>query len=186
MADITYEVMVDWDMTDWSATPDFSEAIDDISDDVQSINLMHGDDREEGNIPASTIEIRIKGNLYAKYSPYNTAGDLYGKLLPWRVIRIRATHNAVTYNVFFGFISKYKIDPDLDNPSVYLYCTDGVDLLARTLVTQDYNRRLNLTDGEAVEAVLDAAGWSSSRRDIDSVAGQNFQYPDTTEFKDQI
>jgi len=33
---ITYEYMVDWDAVDWRATPDFSEAIDDISDYVKS------------------------------------------------------------------------------------------------------------------------------------------------------
>jgi hypothetical protein len=182
--DIVYEIMVDWDMIDWTDAPDFSQPIDDISDDVQTISAVRGDDREEGNIPASTIELNIIGSLYAKYSPYNAAGDLYGKLLPWRAVRIRAVHDGNTYNIFAGFISNIKVNPDPDSPDVYIYVTDGIDLLARTLVTQDYNRRFTISDGEAVGLVLDAAGWSAAKRDLDIDGGDIFQYPETTTFKE--
>lgn len=181
---ITYEIMVDWDMTDWAATPDFTQLIDDISDDVQSINWVRGEDREEGNCPASTLELKIIGSLYAKYSPYNVAGDLFGKLLPWRAVRIRLTHNAVTYNIFLGFISKIKTNPHPDNPEVYIYCTDGLDLLARNVIAQNYDERTTESDGDAVGQVLDVAGWSSSRRNLDVDGGEIFQYPQTAEFQE--
>ena len=181
---ITYEIMVDWDMTDWTAAPDFSQAIDDISADVNNIRWLRGDDREEGNIPASTLELTIIPSEYAKYSVYNAAGDLYGKLLPWKVVRIRATHQGTTYNIFFGYISKIKCDPNPQNPSAYIYVTDGIDLLARTLITQDENIRETMTDGAAVGKVLDAAGWSATRRDLDIDGGEIFQYPETSAFKE--
>ena len=181
-SDIVYEIMVDWDMTDWAAEPDFSEAIDDISDDVSMVSWVRGEDREEGNSPASTLELKIIPSQYKKYSPYNAAGVLYGKLLPWRIVRIRAVHNAVTYNVFFGFISKIKVDPDPENPGAYIYCTDGLDLLARNVITQNYETRTTESDGAAVGQVLDVAGWPASRRDLDTDGGEIFQYPELGEF----
>jgi len=182
MLPIVYEVMIDWDMADWAADPDFSEDYDDISADVMTISWVRGEDREEGNSPASTLELKIKGSLYAKYSPYNIGGDLYGKLLPWRIVRARAVHDENTYNVFFGFISKIKVNPYLDEPEVYIYCTDGLDLLARNVMTQNYEERTTESDGDAVGQVLDVAGWSSTRRDLDIDGGEIFQYPEIAEF----
>jgi len=179
-SEIVYEIMVDWDMTDWADAPDFSEGIDNISNDVAAVSWIRGEDREEGNSPASTLELKIVGSLYEKYSPFNAAGDLYGKLLPWRIVRIRSIHDGNTYNVFFGYISRIRINPNPDNPEVYIYCTDGLDLLARNLVKQDYSTRTTETDGAAVGELLDAAGWSATRRDIDVDGGDIFQYPAVT------
>ena len=180
---ITYEVKVDWDMADWAATPDFTQAIDDISNDVASVGWNRGKEKEAGNAPAATFEIRMKAGLCSKYSPANSGGALYGKLLPWRVIRVRASFKSTWYNVFFGFIAKYRIDPHPSRQAVSLYCTDGLDLLARQLVTQDYNSRSGMSDGEAVNAVLNAAGWPLSRRDIDTDGGSDLLvYPDVGAF----
>ena len=178
---IVYEIMVDWDMTDWADVPDFSEPIDDISADVCEVNWVRGEEREEGNSPAATLELRIKGSLYEKYSVYNQYGDLYGLLLPYRIIRVRAFHNGTPYNEFLGFISKIKVNPDPDAPEVYIYCTDGLDLLARNVVTQDWGTRTIESDGAAVGEVLDAAGWSSTRRSLDT-DGETLQYPQTTSY----
>jgi len=175
---ITYEVMVDWDMTDWADDPDFTGTYDDISNDVASISWIRGKEREAGNSPASTLEIKMQVGLCSKYSPVNTTGDLYLKLLPWRIIRVRAYFGTTWYNLFFGYISKYRINPHPDIQSVSLYCTDGLDLLARQLVKQDYNTRTSMSDGTAIGHILDAAGWSTSRRDIDTDGGSKLlNYP---------
>jgi len=174
---LAYEVCVDWDMTDWTATPDFTGPFDNISNDIMTVKWIRGEVREDGNSPASTLELRIKGSLYAKYSIFNQYGDLYQKLLPWRVVRVRAVLNGTPYNVFFGFISKIKVNPHPDAPEVYIYCTDGLDLLARAIVNQDWQNRTTMTDGAAVDTVLNAAGWSAGRRDIDVDGGEIFQYP---------
>lgn len=175
---VEHEVMVDWDMTDWSAVPVFDGEFDDISDDVVGISWGRGKDKEEGNAPAGTLELKIRGSLYAKYSPANEAGDLYGQLLPWRIVRVITTHNSIPYSEFFGFISKIKVDPHRDHPAVYIYVTDGLDLLARQLVTQDYENRSPVSDGSAIDAILDAAGWSDDRRYISTDGGDTFlNYP---------
>ena len=174
---VTYEVFVDWDMTDWAAEPDFSESYDDISNDIQTISATRGKETEDGNAPAATLEIRMKPGLVSKYSPVNTAGALYGKLLPWRVIRVRATNDGGEnyWPVYFGHISKYSINPHPSRQAVSIYCTDGTDLLARQIINQDYDAREDMSEGEAVESVLNEAGWSSARRSIDT--GGTVKYP---------
>jgi hypothetical protein len=178
---ITYEVFVEWDMTDWSETPAWADTYHDISKDVQSINWRRGKEVESGNSPASTLEIRMKPGLVSKYSPFNITGVLYGKLLPWRIIRVRASNDggANWWPVFFGYISKYSIEPHPEKKAVTIYCTDGTDLLARQIVTQDYDNRNTELEGAAVGEVLDAAGWSATRRSLD--AGSSLlQYPATS------
>ncbi|MCJ7669564.1 MAG: hypothetical protein MUO61_03485 [Dehalococcoidia bacterium] len=176
---ITYEVMIDWDATNWADDPVFS-GDDDISDDVAYIEIVRGKETEEGNAPAATLQIRLKAGLCADYSPYNITSPYHDRIRPWLPVRIKATHNAVVYPVYFGFISSIKIDPRPDRQTVTLYVTDGTDLLARQMVTQDPEHRTKVSDGDAIERILDAAGWSTVRRNIDKDGGDDlFNYPNT-------
>jgi hypothetical protein len=182
MTPIAWEVFVDWDMTDWSAVPDFAQAEDDISADVETVGVIRGKDTEAGNIPAGTFEIRLRNDLALalKYSPVNASSPLVGRLKPWRRVRIRALYNGVYYPVFAGFIAKYhlKVNAKTLDTSVILYCTDGIDLLARQQITEDWDNRVDLSEGEAVGAILDAAGWGANRV-LD--AGPTINYPTVAE-----
>ena len=180
---LIYEVMVDWDMTDWAADPDFSQAIDDITADVQSVSFRRGKEKEDGNAPAATMDVQIKVGKVSKYSPDNAASPLFGKIFPWRVIRMRIYFGAAWYTKYFGYISTIQIKPKLNQQSVYLYCTDGMDLLARQMLSQNFQERSQMSDGEAIENILDVAGWSASRRDVDTDGGADlFNYPSVYEF----
>jgi hypothetical protein len=174
---IVHEVMVDWDATDWGADPTFA-GDDDISDDVFDMRILRGKESEEGNAPAATLELRIKADLVSKYSPVNAASPLHDRIRPWLPIRVQTTHDGTTYPVYFGFISSIRIDPNGDNPSISLYCTDGTDLLARQMITQDWDNRTPMSDGAAIGLIADAAGWSITRRAIDTDGGSNLlNYP---------
>jgi hypothetical protein len=176
---VSYDVKVDWDMTDWSAEPDFGQAEDDISQDVQSVDIARGKDTESGNAPAATLEIRLKPGLCLKYSPVNSDGPLYGRLLPWRAINVMTIYSGSGYQLYAGFISKISINPHEDIQSVTLYCTDGMDLLARQLLTEDHDNKSAMTEGDAVSIILDAAGWGG-RRSIDT--GGSVIYPGVSEY----
>ena len=179
---ITYEYMVDWDATDWRDTPDFSEAIDDITNYVKSPYILRGKDDELGNMVAGTLDL-VLNNADKRFSPPYAAGPLYGKIRPWLPIRVRATVAGVgTYTVYTGFISRIRVNPHPDVQEAYLYCTDGMDLLARQMVTQDGNTRTTMCDGEAVGKVLDASGWPAAKRSIDVDGGDIVKYPATVEF----
>lgn len=180
---VIYEFMVDWDSSLWSATPNFSEAIDNITRFVKMpYYLERGENTELGNCVSGTLDI-ILNNEDNRFSPFNTSSPLYGKIRPWLPIRLRATVTGGSPLVmYYGFISSIKINPHLDIAEAYLYATDGIDLLARSLVTADNEDRSLMTAGEAVAFLLDAAGWSQSLRDIDTDDGAIVQYPAISEY----
>jgi len=182
---IVYEVHVDWDATDWLATPDFSDGIDDIDDIsnyVKHLYIDRGKGVELGNIPAGTLDLTLV-NSDKRFSPVYAASPLFGKMRPWLPVRVRGTINgsgAITF--FTGFISRISVNPHLDIQEAYLYCTDGMDLLARNMVAVNKSKRSMITDGEAVGRVLDGAGWPAGKRSLDVDTGAIVNYPQTTEY----
>ena len=65
----------------------------------------------------------------------------------------------------------------------YFYATDGLDLLAKQIVIQDIDDKTEMTDGEAIAAILDAAGFNDTRRSIDVDGGDIVNFPDTFAFE---
>lgn len=185
---ITYEVCIDWDATNWAATPDFSESYDTIAgivgaDGINLVNIQRGKQKEEGNAPAATCEIRMRPGFHEKYSPFTTDANLQGKIRPWLPVRVRAYYDSTYIPLYFGYISAIRIKPHADVQSVVFYCTDGIDLLARQMITQDPNDTEECSDGDAIEKILDAAGWPQSRRSIDTSGGDNLlNYPACTAY----
>lgn len=185
--EIIFDVCIDWDAEDWADTPDFSEAYDNISGDVDSdgiigIDWHRGKQREEGNAPAATLSINLRRGLCQKYSPFTT-GVLAGKIRPWLPIRVRVYYDGAYIPAYFGFISQISINPALSIESVTFYCTDGTDLLARQEVTQDTSDKEICSDGQAIHKILDAAGWPLARRGIDTDGGDDLlSYPATTPY----
>ena len=177
IVDVMYFVRVDWDMTEWSNFPSFDGPYDDISTEIASVSVSRGKNDEAGNSPAATCDIRLIAGLCWKYSPVNTASPLYGLVLPWRPIQVQAVWGGNYYTLYTGFMSKITINPNPNIQSVNFYCTDGMDLLARQLITQNYDLRNTQSEGDAVNTVLDAAGWGS-QRSVDT--GSTLQYPTVT------
>jgi len=181
---ITYSFHVDWDATDWKATPDFTQAIDDITDYVKSHYIERGKNQEQGNNQAGTLDLTLL-NSDKRFSPTYAASPILtagGAIRPWLPIRARATVGGATKTIYTGFISRIRVDPRLDVQEAYMYCTDGMDLLARNMVTQDETNRAKVNDGEAVGKILDAAGWPVSKRTIDTSGSSIVEYPLTVEF----
>lgn len=179
---ITYEIHVDWDATDWTAIPDFSQAIDDITRFVTNHYIDRGKKVELGNVPAGTLDLTLN-NEDKRFSPTYAAGPLFGKIRPWLPVRVRGTITGGAAIIFYaGFISKISVNPHLEVQEAYLYCTDGMDLLARNMVSVDKGNRSMVTDGAAVGYILDGAGWPASKRSIDIDTGAIVNYPQTTEY----
>ncbi len=179
---ITYEVHVDWDASNWLATPDFSEGIDDISGYVKHIYTDRGKGVELGNAPAGTLDLTLR-NSDKRFSPVYAAGPLFGKIRPWLPVRVRATVTGGAAIIFYtGFISRISVNPHLDVQEAYLYCTDGMDLLARNMVTIDKSDRTTMSDGDALDKLLDSAGWPAGKRSLDVDGGDIVEYPRLTEY----
>lgn len=188
MSKPTFEICIDWDTVNWADVPDFSESYDNITSDIEEDGIIglswsRGKQREEGNAPAATLVIEMKRGLCQKYSPFTANADLVGKIRPWLPVRLRVTHNGSTYTKFTGFISSISYNPALSAQTVTFYCTDGTDLLARQLITQNTTSRTFCSDGEAIHKILDAAGWSRDKRDINMDGGEDLlAYPSSTAY----
>jgi len=179
-ATVTWSVHIDFDCADWQGTHDFTTSGDDISAYIAGVTIYRGKEIEAGNSPAGTCELAIKPGNCALFSPENEESAYYGKLRPWLPVRVRAYYNSTYYSIFYGYISRIAINPHLDSQTVYIYVTDGMDLLARQAITQDYDNRTTMSDGAAISAVLNAAGWPAGKRSIDTSGGSDlFSYPQT-------
>ena len=178
---MTLEFCVDWDAALWADTPDFTGTYDDISSYVMSYAVVRGQKTELGNTPAGTMEL-VLNNSSGIFSAVNTAGDLYGLIRPWLPVRFRAVVGVTTYPVYTGFLSRLTCYAHRTRQTAVMYCTDGMDLLARNMVVQNENDRTEATDGAAIEALLNAAGWSASKRSIDTSGGNITKYPVTVEY----
>jgi len=174
-------VYVDWDATVWSDTPDFSQAIDNITIYVKSVSIRRGMKTEYGNTPAGTCQI-VLDNSSKRFSPVYTSGPLYGKLRPWLPMKVTGTVSSSTYNIYTGYISRISCMPNAQKQEAVLYCTDGMDLLARQVARQQNNERTQGTDGAAIDELLNVGGWSSSCRSIDTDGGALVARPKTMVF----
>lgn len=102
------------------------------------------------------------------FSPDNPGGVLYQYLSPGKPMIIRATYNNQVVNLFQGFVDDYVLNPQREDLSVTMTCMDALQWLANTtLSTAIYPA---LQTGDAINLVLDAAGWPEAKRDIDQGA----------------
>jgi len=98
-------------------------------------------------------------------------------------VRVRAIVSGGALTTFYaGFISRISVNPHKGVQEAYLYCTDGMDLLARNMVAVNKSDRSMVTDGAAIGYVLDGAGWPASKRSIDVDTGAIVNYPSTMEY----
>jgi hypothetical protein len=110
-----------------------------------------------------------RGRVRLTYTVAVPASATVTQVLPMVPIQVRATWNAVTYNLFTGYATSWA-DAGINNPrytEITLAATDGMYVLAGiTLPTTSL-----LGDGEdtgaRVSRVLDSAGWPAGQRNID-------------------
>ena len=179
----TYQICIDWNCTDWAGEHDFSDppearTYDDISDYViQPIRIARNKKPDDWIYPAATLELKLL-NVDRMFYPTNVESPLFGLIRPWLPIRIIATHNDIPYPQYYGYLCALICHPIRDKKHVYLYATDGIDVLAKAIVIQDMDDKTTMSDGEAVNLLLDKAGWGA-RRTIDMTGGDIIKMPDT-------
>jgi len=156
-----YHIYVDWNCPDFAGPHDFSQAIDDITADVKHFRISRGKDKDSNTYPAATLELVIE-NSGGQYYPTATEGDLVGLVRLWLPVKVTAVFGGTTYPLYYGYINRITAYPIRDKQSIYFYCTDGIDLLSKTIVVQDMDDKTVMNDGEATHQVLNAAGWKQT------------------------
>jgi hypothetical protein len=182
MAQPIYSIAIDWDCVDWAGAHDFTTASDDITSDVKAFRISRGKDKESNSYPAATLEMTIE-NSSGNYYPTNIGKNPGPKVRLWLPVRVQATYDGTTYDLFYGYLNRITAYPIKNRQEIYFYATDGIDLLAKQIVIQDMDDKTTMNDGAAVNLVLDAASWNETRRAIDVDGGDITSFPDTFEFE---
>lgn len=150
---------------DWNQDGDFGDSNEDISGYVLSVDISRGRSSWNDQFAAGRCSLMLD-NQTGLFSVYKAAGALFGSLLPGPAVKVTATHNAVTYPLYYGYLSELGEERQVEGaPLVPLTALDAFDVLSRAKV------RLDLLEGkridELLDAILDDADFSASLRDLD-------------------
>ncbi len=148
----------------WDGTGNYDGAFDDITADVKELSWERGRESELRRADVGMLELRVN-NDDGKYSPPLTTGDLYGNLKPKKPIRVRAFWGEVIYQ-YDGFLEDIRPHPHLDEQDAYISAKDGLDFLSRADISTALFK--NQLTGYLVGKISDAAGWSATKRAIDT------------------
>lgn len=160
MAIPTYAVQISFDPV---KTAEASLTWQTISGVQEITEIGYGrDDELSQSDPGRAVFTLENGD--GRFSPENASGAYYPNVKPMRQIRLQATFNAVTYNLFRGFVERWDVRAE---PPQYVIvtCVDGFLRLARARISTSYGAQLS---GARVGAVLDSIGWPASLRDLDA------------------
>jgi len=153
---------------DWNNDGDFSDSLEDISADVTSVQSRIGRNfasQLTGEAVAGTLTVVVR-NETGKYSPFNTTGSLYGNLVPNRKIQF-GSYYPIVKPLFTGFVESIIPQSERNKTQIAVITARGA---FRRFSQQNIRVPMStsVATGTAVGAVLDAAGWASADRSIDT------------------
>jgi hypothetical protein len=123
--------------------------------------IQRGRAHELDQFQAGTATVRLQ-NHDRRFEPLYASGAYYPNVVPLRRIRIQATWNAVTYDLFHGYIERWQPSyPGVLDSECEVTAVDGFSVLAAATINGDYTRQFS---GARIGAVLDAISWPAGDR----------------------
>lgn len=133
---------------------------------VKSISISRGRSSDLGAMQPGNCRITLR-DLGGTYNPENPTSPLAGSLVPMRPVRVRATYNAVTYGLFYGFLSRLEHDPAPAVKESVLDCIDFFEWLG--VSKPEIGATGSTTVGAAIGLILTAIGWTDpAMRNLDT------------------
>lgn len=155
-------------LVDWDNDGKYDGTYDDISSDVLKVSTRGGRDVANaltGKVKAARCTLTV-ANDDDRYSPFNTSSPLTGNLVPKRPVKIRS-EAPVVRDLFTGQIE--RIEPTVGKNREKLAritCLGVFGQLTQNEANIGYEA--SILSGAAVDEILDAAGWPSADRTIDT------------------
>lgn len=153
-------------LIDWSGAGTYTGTGEDVSARVTSagMTIQYGlDSARSGSFAAPGAASFELTNTSGDYSPENTSSPLFPNVLRARNVLVRGTVGGVSSTLYSGRLDDYTLEYSY-TPTASIGCTDGLaELAGVTVSTGLYS---GLRSGDAVNILLDAAGWDGGR-DID-------------------
>jgi hypothetical protein len=142
----------------------------DVSNQVDSIRTNRGRTALSDVFQTGTMSLRII-DQNGDFNPMNPASPYYNLLTPMRKVTITATYGTNTYPIFAGYITSYDTTTPKDVGEI-VYTTvqavDGFRLFQNAQITSVATTPAGQTSGTRIGKLLDAVGWPTSMRDIDT------------------
>lgn len=154
---------------DWAKNGLFTDGGDDVTARVRGTSTFaYGRTQVTALAPIVSGQGSITlDNRSRDYSPRNASSPLFGKVKPARPVKVTRVVGGTTYTVFRGHTDDSPLDPDLDAKTVTVNLVDYLQDFQQNPISTTLFQ--GLRTGGAINAVLDAAGWTGGR-DIDSGA----------------
>jgi hypothetical protein len=153
-----------------NALADSTSVTVDVSSLVDSIKTTRGRTALSDVFQTGTMSLRIIDQTGA-FNPMNPASPYYNLLTPMRKVTITATYGTTTYPIFAGYITSYDTTTPKDVGEVVyttIQAVDGFRLFQNAQITSVASTSAGQTSGTRIAKLLDAVGWPSGMRDIDT------------------
>jgi hypothetical protein len=153
-----------------NALADSTSVTVDVSSLVDSIKTTRGRTALSDVFQTGTMSLRIIDQTGA-FNPMNPASPYAGLLNPMRKVTITATYGTTTYPIFAGYITSFDTTTPKDVGEVVyttIQAVDGFRLFQNAQITSVASTSAGQTSGTRIAKLLDAVGWPSGMRDIDT------------------
>lgn len=153
-----------------NALADAASVTADVSSQVDSIKTVRGRTALSDKFQTGTLTLRIV-DQNGDFNPQNPASPFAGLLNPMRKVQITASYASVTYPIFAGYITSYSTStPRFTGDVVYttIQAVDGFRLAQNAQISTITGGTAGQTTGTRIGKLLDAIGWPTGMRDIDT------------------
>ena len=156
-SDVTLEVRAAFGDTFGTVGPTWT----DISDYVRSFTVRRGRSHELDQIRPGALTM-VLDNRDGRFDPSYTSGAYYPDVKLNVPVSVRAVHNSITYDLFYGFSDGWTLNyPGQTDSTATLEATDGFKMLARAASTTAQSAEQS---DSRIGQLLNDAGWPAAVR----------------------
>ena len=150
--DVTLRVEVGFGSGPLVAAPSWT----DITTSTRAVRIKRGRLSVQRPFTAGTVKVLVD-NRDAEFDPNNAGATHFGDMNIGTPIRIRATHDATTYDVFYGHISRWPLNYQMPSEAtVTLEGIENLGILRSSNVDATYTAE---TAASRLANILLDAGW---------------------------